>query len=154
MPLPHLVVPQFLVTTGSLFPGLPPYGPVKKIFFLELVHVVLALETWGKELCNSAVKLNTDNQTLAYAINSQSTRAPLCMTWIRRLVLATLSFNFLIEAVFLTGYNNVEADLLSRLQVHHFLSIHPSADKFPATTLKLPNSLTSETCQLASSRQR
>lgn len=130
-----------------------PLWACQKIFFLELVPIVLALETWGKELSNSAVKLNTDNQALASAINSQSTRDPLCMTWIRRLVIATLSFNFLIEAVFLPGYNNVEADLLSRLQVHHFLSLHPSADRFPTTTLQLPHSPTSETYQPTSSRQ-
>ena len=90
------------------------------IIFLELVPIVLALEAWGESFRNACVTLHTDNLPLVDIINSQSSKEPLVMCLVRRLVLQALKCNILIQAVHIMGKKNVQADILSRLLISQF----------------------------------
>ena len=106
------------------------YGK-QNITFLELIPVVLAIETWGLHMRNAYVELHTDNEALVYIINKQTSKDKLIMVFIRRLVNATLRHNIMCQAVHIPGRINNLADALSRLQVEKFRQLHPTADKSP-----------------------
>ena len=109
----------------------------QNITFLELVPIILAAEVWGDMFRNASVLLHTDNLALVYVINKQSSKEPLVMSLVRRLVIQALNKNFDIKATHISGKHNVLADYLSRLQVSRFLEMFPSADKSP-TKVDLP----------------
>ena len=108
------------------------------ITFLELVPIVLALETWGHILSNKAVILHTDNMSPVSIINNQTSKEPLVLCLLRRLVLFTLKLNIQISAVHIAGFRNIDADFLSRLQVPCFKQHHGTADEHPTVTQPLP----------------
>ena len=110
----------------------------QNITFLELVPIVLALQVWGHILSNGYVKLLTDNEALSFSINKQSSKEPLVMSWIRKLVLLALRFNVVIKAFHIPGQFNSQSDSLSRLQIHRFKMLHPTADEQPTKNPPLP----------------
>lgn len=114
---------------------------LQNITFLELVPIVLALETWGLSLKNKCVLLNTDNLALSYVINKQTSKEDLVRYFIRRLILTALKFNILLKAAFIPGHYNTLSDALSRLQITRFLTLHPSADQYPTPVPSLPQSI-------------
>ena len=119
----------------------PEWWSHQNIVLLELVPIVLAVETWGSQLQNTAVTCHTDNEALVAIINKQSSKLSKVMPMIRRLVLASLKHNFLFKAVFVPGLKNRKADALSRFQVDLFRRLHPMADKQPSVFQELPESL-------------
>ena len=119
----------------------PAWWKHQNIVLLELVPIVLAVETWGCEFQNAAVTCHTDNEALVAIINKQSSKLRVVMTMIRRLVQASLKYNFLFKAVFVPGLRNQKADALSRFQVQLFRRLHPTANRQPSAFLSLPESL-------------
>ena len=113
----------------------------QNITFLELVPIVLALETWGHHFKNKCVFLNTDNLALVYVINKQSSKEDLVRILVCRLVIAALKFNILLKAVHIPGHFNTLSDCLSRLQIPRFLALHPTAHKEPSSTPPLQLSI-------------
>ena len=113
----------------------------QNITFLELVPIVLALETWSHELSNNNLIIHTDNMALVYIINSQSSKEILVMHFIRRLVLKALTSNINVKAIHVQGSKNKLSDYLSRLQVDRFKMLHPIADVEPSQVQPLPLSL-------------
>ena len=95
----------------------PPDWAEKDIAFLELYAVVVALQVFGGSLSNHRVCFNTDNMSIVYIINLQTSKSPLIMRLVRQLVLTALTFNVKFSAKHLPGVTNVMADLISRLQV-------------------------------------
>ena len=119
----------------------PAWWKHQNIVLLELVPIVLAVETWGCEFQNAAVTCHTDNEALVAIINKQSSKLRVVMTMIRRLVQASLKYNFLFKAVFVPGLRNQKADALSRFQVQLFRRLHPTANRQPSAFPSLPESL-------------
>ena len=101
------------------------------ITFLELIPIVLDLETWGSLFKDKEVIIHTDNLPLVSCINNQTSVEGLVMVLIRRLVLQALVCNIIFKAVHIKGHENILADSLSRLQVQKFHQLHPDADKLP-----------------------
>ena len=56
------------------------------LLLLELMPILLALETWGYKMKNSVVVLHTDNEALVSVINKQSSKEKLVMVLVRWLV--------------------------------------------------------------------
>ena len=110
----------------------------QNITFLEFVPIIMALEAWGPQLRNKCIEFHTDNKALSYVINKQSSKEDLVHTYVRKLVLSALSYNILVKAVYIPGEYNILSDSLSRLQIARFLSLHPTADKFPTKVPPLP----------------
>ena len=113
----------------------------QNITLLELVPIVLAIETWGRLLMNKAAVFHTDNQALVSVINKQTSKESHVMTLVRRLVTACLLYNIMCRAEHVPGRANQAADALSRLQVPKFRQLQPEAEFNPSPFPKLPASL-------------
>ena len=129
----RVLVPSWTVT-GYTVLGLSH----QNIVLLELVPIVLAIETWGSQLQNAAVTCYTD-EALVAIINKQSSKLSKVMLMIRKLILASLKHNFHFEAIFLPGLKIGKADALSRFQVDLFWRLHPMTDKQPLVFQELLN---------------
>lgn len=113
----------------------------QNITFLELIPIFLALHAWGKLLSNKYVYLHTDNEALSCCINKKSSKEPLVMHIIRKMVFLELSHNIMIKAKHIPGFQNCMSDALSRLKIHRFRILHPQADTFPVEVLPLQDLL-------------
>ena len=60
---------------------------------------------------------HTDNEGAMFVVNKQTSKSPVIMTLVRKLVLAALSFNVRFSSTFIEGELNLMADKISRLQV-------------------------------------
>ena len=116
----------------------------QNITLLEFIPVVLAIEAWGSILSNRAVIVNIDNNSLVSVINSQTSKEPLVLLLLRRLVLTSLKLNIQLISLHIAGTDNKSADLLSRLQVADFKQNHPTADESPTEVPNLPPYLASK----------
>ena len=119
------------------------YWKEQNITLLELIPIVLALNTWGGILKNQVVLIHTDNDALHHVINKQYSKEIEVKPWIRELVTVCLSHNILIKASHISGTDNFLADHLSRLEVALFLQKHGSANK----EASLPPNLSTYTFQ-------
>ena len=90
------------------------------ITILEFYPIVLSVLLFGDAMRNQRITFFTDNAALVDIINKATSRDATVMVFVRRLVLACLSFNILFRARHVPGVKNVLADSLSRLQVSRF----------------------------------
>ena len=109
---------------------------------LEMMPILLALETSGYKMKNSVVVLHTDNEALVSVINKQSSKEKLVMVLVRWLVVAGLKYNIVCQAQQVPGQYNTMADALSRSQMEKFRALHPQADTRPSPFAELPPALT------------
>lgn len=68
---------------------------------------------------------------VVHILNKQTSKNPTIMVLVRRLVLACMRYNILLQATHIPGTYNVLPDLLSRLQIDKFRSIAPHVDPEP-----------------------
>ena len=87
------------------------------IVVLETYPILALIVTFGLKLKNSKVVFNCDNQGVVSIINSQTSRNPLIMVMIRKLVLTLLINNIKFSARHIPGKSNTICDILSRKQV-------------------------------------
>ena len=91
----------------------------------ELLPIVLALKLWGKLMANTRMLFLTDNESVMFVINSQSSKDPMLMELVRSLVISSMSHNIHFRAKHIPGKYNVIPDLLSRLQEEKARKIAP-----------------------------
>ena len=108
---------------------------------LELYPIVVAIETWGHELQNKRLVLKTDNAALVAVLQKQTSREPLVMILVRRLVLHCLRMSLMLSAEHVPGEDNEIADALSRFQMERFRALCPGVEAEPVETPPLPVSL-------------
>ena len=108
------------------------------IALLELYAIVIAVETWAPKIAGKSVVLRTDNTATVSFINRMRGDIPAVMTLLRHLALTCLSFQILVKAVHVKGVNNIDSNLISRLETQKFLDCNPSANRTP---VELPSSL-------------
>lgn len=113
----------------------------QNITLLELYPIVMAVETWGRDLENKQLILHTDNSALVSVLSKQTSKEPIVMVLVRRLVLKCLELNLTLTAKHVRGKDNSVADALSRLQVQRFRSLCPVAASLPTRVPPLPASL-------------
>ncbi|KAK6175768.1 hypothetical protein SNE40_014161 [Patella caerulea] len=101
------------------------------ISVLELFPIVLTIEHWGHLLKNHKVLLLTDNEAIVFVINKSSSKCPLLMSLLRRLVAIAIKFNILIRAKHISGKSNLVADCLSRFQFQLARAWAPWLDAIP-----------------------
>ena len=97
----------------------------------ELFPIVLAIHFWGPRLQNKCVQFHTDNMALVYVLNKQTSKDPIIMKWVRQLMLLTLKFSIMFQALHIKGIKNIAADQLYRLQIHQFKKDFPLMDPVP-----------------------
>lgn len=120
----------------------PDWWKQQNITFLELYPIVLAVETWGHNWQNKRLILHTDNQALVPVITNQTSKEPLVMKLVRRLVLVCLRYNLVLSAQHIAGIDNGIADALSRFQMERFRELCPRACTFPTLVPPTPAALT------------
>ena len=82
---------------------------------LELFPIVVVAHVWGCQWARLQVEFLCDNHAVVAIINSGSSRDPLSMHLMRRLVLVACQFHFLISTRHVRGCHNAAADSLSFL---------------------------------------
>jgi hypothetical protein len=82
---------------------------------LELFTVVLASCRWGPSLCNSHVRVLSDNMATVAALNKSTSRSVSLMPCIREIFWICVKFNITVSCVHIPGKFNTLADRISRL---------------------------------------
>ena len=112
----------------------PEWAPSKEchINVRELFAVWAAVYTWGEEWANREVVIFSDNKAVIDVWFTGSCKDRKMMSLIRSLFFHTAGLNINLLLSFVPGRYNINADLLSRLQVQEFKWNHPAADKEPS----------------------
>ena len=92
---------------------------VKKhhINILEMYPIALAVYLFGHFWRNRNVLFISDNQSIVYCINKQTSKDKIIMRLIRIIVLESLKYNFCFAAKHITSKQNAICDKLSRFQI-------------------------------------
>ena len=88
------------------------------INILELFPIVLAVELWASCMANQRILFLSDNEATVYVVNRMSSRDPIMMKLVRRLVVATMKFNIHFRCKHVPEKTNDVADNLSRFRLH------------------------------------
>ena len=99
----------------------------------ELFAVWAALRIWGLEWVDRQILIYTDNESITHVWRTGTCKDKVMMRIVRALFFYAACHNINVLMHHVRGSFNVEADLLSRLQVHRFRQSHPSADPFPSS---------------------
>ena len=114
------------------FGGIWPSGLLRfSIAGKELFPILLALEIWGSALKNCCLTLYTDNYSVVYILNRQTSKDQNVMHLVRRFVLCCMKHNLLIKPVHVPGKQNTLADLVSRSKVSKYHTMATWLDKEP-----------------------
>ena len=97
----------------------------------ELVAIVVAIGVWQHRFAHRRVCIHSDNAAIVACINSQSSRSPAIMYWIRKLFVLVVLNDMLVRATHIPGTTNRAADALSRGLVQVFRTERPEADALP-----------------------
>ena len=99
-----------------------------EILVKELFPILAALVTWGHRLSNKKIVVHTDNLALVYILRNATSKEPMTMCLVRKVVLTCLQHNIVFYPIHIMGSVNVLADLLSRLKFQEFRAKAPWAD--------------------------
>ena len=91
------------------------------IEFLELYPIVVAINVFGRQMCNRHVTFFCDNKPVTYIINKQSSPKKDIMVLIRNMVMTCMQYNIVFRCEHLKGCDNDLPDKLSRLQISEAL---------------------------------
>ena len=97
----------------------------------ELIAVVVAIYVWRSVFAHRCVQIRSDNAAVVECINSQSSRSPAIMIWIRKLFVTVVLNDILVSASHVPGITNCAADALSRGLVQEFRERRPAAHARP-----------------------
>lgn len=91
----------------------------------ELLPIVLAVKLWGHKMKNARIFFMSDNQSVVCVINNKTSKEPMMMDLMRKLVIETMTHNIEFQAKHIPGKYNVIADLLSRFQEERVFQLAP-----------------------------
>ena len=113
------------------------------ITVLELYPICLAVEAWARLLTNTCVIFYCDNESVCSIINKRTSRDPIVMILLRRLVMVTMEWNIMFHASHIRGLENALSDALSRLQFARARRLAPwlQEESTPIPEHLLPNSI-------------
>ena len=100
------------------------------INFWELLALLAAFFTWSDLFRDKQVTIHTDNMPLVY-VWSRGSRNASIMRLVRALFMCTAQYNANLVLRHISGHVNTLADSLSRLQLRHFFTLHPTAETDP-----------------------
>ncbi|MCP3932783.1 MAG: hypothetical protein GY705_27235, partial [Bacteroidetes bacterium] len=108
----------------------------KSIAIKELTPIFLSFSIWVKYFQNAKICFLVDNESVVHMLRSKTSRDPILMGMIRKMVVLAMLNNVMFSAVHIKGRHNVIADLLSRFQVEKVRKIAPWLD---ATATPIPS---------------
>ena len=106
--------------------------------WMELYALAVAAATWGRSWAGKQIEFLCDNETAVVASQNLSARHPAMAELLRTLLFTAASSGFHFRLRHIRSEENSAADLLSRLQTHTFLRLHPAADRSPTRPSLLP----------------
>ena len=127
------------------------YGPFSSkvqqfhINILELYPIALAVKLFGLNWHNKNILFISDNLSIVYCLNKQTSKDPVIMRLIRFIVLEGLRHIFCFRAKHIGTKENSICDKLSRFQVQEALAEAPYLELGP---MRVPGSLSPETLLL------
>ena len=98
----------------------------------ELLPILLASATWGKDWKGALVLFQCDNQAVVAVLQSRYSRDPTLMHLLRCLFFMEAKYQFQSMAQHVQGCLNVAADALSRNHLSTFFLQLPAADPHPS----------------------
>ena len=131
MSLEEWSAPDVFFTTDSNLTGFGGWNPYTKEYFkglfpefvlsatdhinqLELVTILFACRSWGKDWAGKKILARCDNSASCDSLNSGYIRDEFMMACLRELALVSAKFEFEIRALHLPGSRNEISDALSR----------------------------------------
>ena len=96
-----------------------------------MIPIALSIYLWGNQWHGKKILFHSDNQAVVKNLNHASSKSPRVMTLVRHIVYWSLLGNFHAKAVFIPGFRNLYADLISRGNFQKFKELVPSADIHP-----------------------
>ena len=132
LPLPKGLL-LYLELSGSCMPG-------RKIFicFISIFlsySLVLTVEIWGEQMSNQRILFLSDNEATVFVLNKMSSKDPVMMKLVRRLVVAAIRHNIMFHSKHVPGKTNYVADNLSRFQLQEAKQWAPWLDRDQCTLL-------------------
>ena len=106
----------------------PPSFHSHSINFKELFAVVVAFEVWQVHFTNKQIRFFCDNLTICNLWRTHAVRNPDILRLIRHLFFRAVQVNCNILLTHIPGFKNIQADLLSRLQVDRLQRVFPGMD--------------------------
>ena len=103
------------------------------INILELFPIVLAVEIWGEKMSNQRILFLSDNEATVFVLNKMSSKDPVMMKLVRRLVVAAMRHNIMFCSKHVPGKTNYVADNLSRFQLQEANQWAPWLDRDQCT---------------------
>lgn len=101
------------------------------IAFKEIFPIMVACAVFRDEFKNKRILLHTDNMSVLAIVNTKTSKCPLIMRIVRKLVLDCLINNMSIKACYINTKCNSISDALSRFQTARFRQLAPTADTDP-----------------------
>ena len=94
---------------------------------LEFGPILFAIATRSNLFNNKCIHVKADNLALVSIINKQTSTDLNLMFMVRKMVHLLLTYNILLKVSHIFGYDNKQADLISRGRIDLFqvLYIHP-----------------------------
>ena len=99
---------------------------------MELFPIVVAVEILGSCMANHKILFLSDNSCSVDVINKASSKCPILMKLVRRLVIACLSYNILFKSKHVPGKHNSLPDALSRFKFQEAHAMAPWLEKIPS----------------------
>ncbi len=93
--------------------------------WLEKSIAVKELTPIFKLLANSKILLLVDNYSVVYILRSKTSKDPILMNMVRKMVVLSMLHNIQFGMVHITGKHNVISDLLPHFQVNKAKSLAP-----------------------------
>ena len=95
----------------------PPSWQDESITLKQFYPIVAAMEVWATRLANKRTALHNDNMVIMRIQTKTTSRDSKIMALVRKLVIRCMLCNLQFRVVHISGYQSVQADVLSRLQV-------------------------------------
>jgi hypothetical protein len=90
------------------------------IAVLELVILVVACATWGRDWARRRIMFQSDNTAVCAAVTGRRVRHLRLMSWVRELHFVEARYGFSVRVVHIPGKENTLADLISRGRIDRF----------------------------------
>ncbi len=97
----------------------------KSIAIKELTPIYLAFMLWIEYFKNEKICFLVDNMSVIHILRSKTSKDPILMSMVRKMVVLSMLNNVMFSAVHIPGRHNIVADLLSRFSFQKVQKVAP-----------------------------
>ena len=100
--------------------------------YQEIFAIFTAVTLWAGRLSNKQILVLCDNETIVTVLTSGTCTSEKIMKVVWKMFYICAENNLSLTFEHVPGFANAMADVLSRLQVERFKTLHPTANKYPS----------------------